>query len=131
MADNAVKFYGVKEQAQPKDDLDLALEQLGLLGFAIVDSELTPAEQAEIGDAFARAEAAQAEAHGGAARLAEIDEHNTIRAPLLLDEAFLKLAQNPRILDLAARVFRGSAASGAFILNQQNGIINPPKAPYN
>ena len=55
-----------------------------------------------------------------------IDEHNTIRAALTVNPLFVELACNPRILAIAERVFRGSAASGAFILNQQNGIRNPP-----
>jgi len=34
-------------------------------------------------------------------------------------------------LALAARVFRGTHQTSGFILNQQNGISNPPGGPYN
>ena len=63
----------------------------------------------------------------GAATLQAIDEHNTIRCMLADDSAFLDLALNPQILNIAERML-----GPGFILNQQNGIINPGDgASYN
>jgi ectoine hydroxylase-related dioxygenase (phytanoyl-CoA dioxygenase family) len=58
--------------------------------------------------------------------LKEIDEHNGIRLPLAIDETFIDLATNPRVLELVGKLIRNK-----FILNQQNGIINPPGETYN
>ena len=55
------------------------------------------------------------------------DEHNTIRAPLTHGgQSFLELALNSRLHDALTRLI-----SGKFILNQQNGIVNPPRETYN
>src|SRR5262249_26064982 len=48
-------------------------------------------------------------------------EHNTIRAPLAIDKLFLTLALNPNILTICRRLI-----ADYIVLNQQNGIINPP-----
>ncbi len=95
-------------------------------GFVIVDAGLDAAGRDRIADAFDRALKRQHDLHG-AEMLREIDEHNTIRAPLALEDAFVDLAENRNVMDLAEVVFRGKASEGAFILNQQNGIVNPPR----
>jgi ectoine hydroxylase-related dioxygenase (phytanoyl-CoA dioxygenase family) len=63
-----------------------------------------------------------AEIYGGVERLKNLDEHNTIRLPLALDREFLNLARNDKILAICEALL-----GPYFILNQQNGIINPPK----
>ncbi|MEM7058122.1 MAG: phytanoyl-CoA dioxygenase family protein [Pseudomonadota bacterium] len=123
--------YGVKEQTSHSDEIDAHVERLELNGCTWFDAGLDEAARSDIEAAFDRAFAAQADSHGGLDALRNIDEHNTIRAPLLYDRAFLNLAQNPAVLGLAARIFRGAHETGGFILNQQNGISNPPGGPYN
>ncbi len=123
-----VRRYGVKEQTVSSGPLDFAVEQLRLKGCAVVDSGYSSTEQSSIAAAFDRAQRLMFELHGGEAELRTIDEHNTIRAPLALDAAFITLATNPNVLGLAERVFAGTAAQGAFVLNQQNGIRNPANA---
>ena len=77
-------------------------------------------------EAFDRAHLTQLAQHGADA-LTAIDEHNTIRAPLSLEPIFLTLGTNPVILKLCEALL-----GDRFILNQQNGIINPPHgAKYN
>lgn len=120
-----INSYGVKERAVARDDLDLAVESLRLVGYAVVDSGLSSEEQAAIAGAFEAVRAEREKAYG-LETLRAIDEHNTIRAPLASHELFAKLAHNPRILTICERMF-----GDAFVLNQQNGVINPPKARYN
>ncbi|OXT02974.1 phytanoyl-CoA dioxygenase [Notoacmeibacter marinus] len=126
----AVKNYGVKHRTPPGDVVDRALEQLKLVGYAVVDSGYDAEEQAEIAAAFDRAHAAQAERYGADA-LREIDEHNTVRMPMLYEAIFGKLAQNPRVLAITEHLIGGSYSTGTFILNQQNGIVNPAGKDYN
>lgn len=121
----SINSYGVKEQSVAKDDLDLAVESLRLVGYAVVDSGLLPDQKKAIADAFEEVRAEREQIYG-LEILRAIDEHNTIRAPLASHKLFADLAHNPRILSICERIF-----GEAFVLNQQNGVINPPKARYN
>ena len=120
-----IRRYGVKVQTPRGGELEQAAEMLALVGYAIVDSGHSPARRDEIAATFEAVKLEQQQRFG-LDRLKSIDEHNTIRAPLTLSEVFLDLAQNERILRLCEMLL-----GNAFILNQQNGIINPPNAIYN
>lgn len=118
--------YGVLEQSVAGDALDLAAEQLRRLGYCVLDGGFTPGELSELSGAFDRLQARYLARHG-AGRLAAIDELHTIRAPLLQGEPwFVRLASWPRTLALVARLI-----TGRFLLNQQNGVINPAGQSYN
>ncbi|MFX5510311.1 hypothetical protein ABTD49_20870, partial [Acinetobacter baumannii] len=53
--------------------------------------------------------------------------YQTIRAPLVHGSAvFRRLATNPVLMEVLQKLIVGK-----FILNQQNGVINPPGATYN
>jgi ectoine hydroxylase-related dioxygenase (phytanoyl-CoA dioxygenase family) len=63
----------------------------------------------------------------GETRLRSFNEFHTIRALLTHgDGTFLKVATNDRLLASIENLIEGK-----FILNQQNGIINPPQESYN
>lgn len=117
-----VRFYGVKERFPDGTDVDRAIEELRLLGYAVVDGGYTEEQRQAFSTALDRAYERQCEMHGRAA-LQEIDEHQTVRAPLSLDRLFLDLASNSKILAICDRLL-----SGFFTLNQQNGLINPARA---
>lgn len=118
-----IKTYGVKERTRDSGDtIGPAVESLRLLGHAVVNGGYSPTELAALSNAFDRAKQAQSTLHGAGA-LAAIDEHYTIRAPLSLEPGFLELATNPVVLRLCEALL-----GDRFILNQQNGIINPPHA---
>jgi ectoine hydroxylase-related dioxygenase (phytanoyl-CoA dioxygenase family) len=121
MTAQAVPRYGVREQTNIDGAAARAAEAIRILGFAIVETGMSGAAIREVSSAFDRAYERAAALHGGAERLRALDEHNTIRSPLLLDEIFLRLAQTEEVLEVC-RALLGDY----FILNQQNGIINPP-----
>ncbi len=125
MTGSTFRSYGIKERVAQGTDLDQTFEKLQLVGFAVVESGYSAEKQNIISEAFNSALETQAELHGGHNVLRRLEEHNTIRAPLLYDDEFVELASNANILALAALVFRGRHCDGAFVLNQQNGIINP------
>ena len=63
----------------------------------------------------------------GEARLRSAKEFHTIRAPLTHgDPFFVRLATNQNLLKVLGKLILGK-----FILNQQNGVINPPGETYN
>ena len=111
--------YGVRTQSAPADEIGRAVESLRLLGFAVLEAGYAAEQVAALPERF-DALRAKAMAEYGAEALRAIDEHNTVRCPLAADPAFLDLAMNDRILELCGRLM-----GPGFILNQQNGIVNP------
>jgi ectoine hydroxylase-related dioxygenase (phytanoyl-CoA dioxygenase family) len=125
--EHSVQRYGVHKQTSSPTLIDQAVEMIRLLGYAVVDGNYDSGAIARFSTAFDRALLTMYDRHGGWAALAEIDEHNTIRAPLAIDRLFLELALNANILSICRRMI-----SDYVVLNQQNGVVNPPHGqPYN
>lgn len=118
--------YGVLQQNTPNSALDEAAEQVRNLGYAIIDSGYTISELRSISEEFNRTRERYVEKYGDA-MLKNLNESHTVRSPLTHGgEVFIKLALNETLLSLLRRLI-----SGKFILNQQNGIINPPQETNN
>ena len=101
--------------------------QVRHLGYGIIDGGYELSWLSSLSDAFDRTWERYQSEYGGDEWLKAIDEHNTIRLPLANEPMFLELAANGKILEICSRLISGYA-----ILNQQNGIINPPRgARYN
>jgi len=121
-----VASYGVLVQDKPTSELDEIAEQIRRIGYAVLDSGYTPTELMQLSEAFNRTHAVYVQKYGEA-RLREVNEYHTIRAPLTHgDPVFVRLATNQNLLDVLSKLILGR-----FILNQQNGIINPPGETYN
>lgn len=123
MTETSVARYGVHTQVQSGTALARAIEQIKLVGFAVVDGGYDPASLGRLSAAFERVLESTQKLYGGREELERIDEHNTIRAPLAHDRLFLQLAMNANVLEVCRRLI-----GDYIILNQQNGIINPPNA---
>ena len=120
------RHYGVLERTKSASVLDVVVEQVVSLGYAVLDSEYSPDNIAQISQAFDVAHARYVKVHGEA-ELKSIDELNTLRALLTWgDPVFARLALNPLLMSALEMLIHGK-----FMLNQQNGIINPPGAAYN
>ncbi len=123
MQSDHTRRYGVIRQTVSDGDIDSVAESIRRLGYGIIDGGYDDTALAALSAAFERARERHCREHGGAAALEAIDEHNTIRLPLAYEPAFLELAANRTILELCARLI-----AGYVVLNQQNGVINPPHA---
>lgn len=120
------KSYGILHQNQSESGFDEAAEQVRNLGYAILDSGFSRLEIEGVSAEFDRTRNLYVEKYGEA-MLKGIDEFYTIRSPLTHGgEEFLKLALNANLLLLLKKLIRGE-----LILNQQNGVINPPQTDYN
>lgn len=120
------KSYGVLQQTVADSAIDGVVEQVRNLGYGILDSGCTAPELQHLSSEFDAVHRDYIERFGDK-WLADIDEHNTIRAMLTQGSAtFLELAFNPRLMTTLKKLI-----AGKFILNQQNGIINPPRQIYN
>lgn len=117
--------YGVREQRRLATDLERAAEEITQLGYAVINSGYSARDIVTIRQLFDVVHRCYLALHGRE-RLRRIDEHNGIRLPLVLDRRFVRLATNRRVLGLVASLIRNE-----FILNQQNGVINPPGGKYN
>jgi ectoine hydroxylase-related dioxygenase (phytanoyl-CoA dioxygenase family) len=111
--------YGVRVANKAEDKIQEAAETLALLGYAVVDSGLSEAQIEALRSGFDKLRAANL-ARYGADRLAAVGEEDLVRCPLADDPLFLGLARNPPVMSLCERLL-----GPGFILNQQNGIINP------
>lgn len=121
----APEAYGVLMTEVARNDIERVAEQIRTLGYGVIDSGLSADQVAEVAQAFDRTTASY-RAQFGANRLSQQNEQHTIRAMLVHGEpVFRQLATNPRVLALVASLIRGK-----YLLNQQNGIINPPKQDY-
>lgn len=118
--------YGILHRELAATELEQAAEQIRNLGYAVVDSGYTREEMDRISQSFDDAHVQYMQRHGEE-KLKRIDEHNTIRSMLTLpDSTFRRLAMNANLMSTLKLVM-----SGKFIINQQNGIINPPGKTYN
>jgi ectoine hydroxylase-related dioxygenase (phytanoyl-CoA dioxygenase family) len=114
-----MQSYGVLEQSRADDALSSAAEEIACLGYSVIDSGYPAQEVDDLKRIFEDTHRRYLDLHGASA-LAEIDEHNGIRLPLALNARFIELAANERVLRLVETLIRNT-----FILNQQNGVINP------
>jgi hypothetical protein len=120
------KSYGVLQQTVVDSAIDGVVEQVRNLGYGILDSGYDASELQHLSTEFDTVHRDYLERHGDK-WLADIDEHNTVRALLTQGSAtFLQLAFNTRLMAALRKLI-----AGKFILNQQNGIINPPRQIYN
>jgi ectoine hydroxylase-related dioxygenase (phytanoyl-CoA dioxygenase family) len=120
------KSYGVLKRGLAEDDIDEIVEQVRSLGYAVLESRLGADALRSLSETFERTRERYIDAYGET-KLKAADEYWTIRAPLTLGGSeFLALALNERLLSVVKRLILGK-----FILNQQNGVINPPGETYN
>lgn len=126
-ADNVPeRSYGILHRELVESATDEAVEQVRGIGYAILDAGYSPAELAELSDEFERTRERYIEKYGES-ELRGLDEIHTIRSPLVHGgQAFVGLALNPNVLAVLAKLI-----AGKYILNQQNGVINPPQVSFN
>ncbi|WP_029031131.1 phytanoyl-CoA dioxygenase family protein [Salinarimonas rosea] len=121
----SVRRYGILKQREIAGEVQRAAEELATFGYTLVDSGYPDAALDRIEASFMRARVASEERFGRS-RLEAVDEHNTIRLPMLYDRVFLELATHPMILALCREMI------GPVVLSQQNGVVNPGGGgPYN
>jgi ectoine hydroxylase-related dioxygenase (phytanoyl-CoA dioxygenase family) len=119
-------FYGVLQQDQFESDLDEIAEQVRRVGYAILDSGYSNEMLKEISKEFNSTRGRYVESHGEE-KLKSLNEFNTIRSPLTHGgPVFLRLVFNANLMAILRKLI-----AGKFILNQQNGVINPPGVTYN
>jgi ectoine hydroxylase-related dioxygenase (phytanoyl-CoA dioxygenase family) len=123
MTSATLQHYGIKEfhALGPDAERDKALEELQIRGCAVLENVLSDAELAVYRDKLDAVYAKQVTEIGSESLLSQMNDAHIVRAPLGYDEAFLALATQKRVLELATALL-----GDYFILQLQNGIINLP-----
>lgn len=121
MSVQPIKSYGIREQAIAADEIDVKLQELDLLGYTTFDGGFSTLELEELAELLDRLLSEQESRFGGNEALRSISEADTLRAPLIWDESFLRVATQPQLREICRR-----ALGEYFILNQQNGVRNRP-----
>ena len=117
--------YGVLQQDHCNSEADEIAEQIRRLGYAILDSGYSAEQLNEISEKLNNVRR-QYINKWGESRLKDLNEFHTVRALLTQGESiFVQLATNKNLIELLQKIIVGS-----FILNQQNGVINPPGEAY-
>jgi ectoine hydroxylase-related dioxygenase (phytanoyl-CoA dioxygenase family) len=120
-----LKSYGVTESAVVATEAERSAEEVRLTGYAVVRGVFDTARLQAARDKLDRLYTEQAAVAGGEARLRAINDANVVRCPLAHDVFFLDLAAAPRLRAIAAELL------GRYVvLQQQNGVINPPDDRY-
>lgn len=118
--------YGVLLKDSLVTELDEIAEQVRRLGYAVLDSGFSAVELELIANAFQVMRVNYIQRYGEV-RLRSANELHTIRAPFAHgDPVFVQLAMNQNLIAVLKKLIVGK-----FILNQQNGLINPPREAYN
>lgn len=121
------KHYGIIHQNRVDSVGDEAVEEIHNVGYTIVESNLSTADIEQLSRDFEDVRARYKVLYGEE-RLRNIDEHNTIRSPMIYGkESLVKLALDENLHAVLRKVF----CDRKYIINQQNGVINPPQKGYN
>ncbi|UHL63247.1 phytanoyl-CoA dioxygenase family protein [Paralcaligenes sp. KSB-10] len=125
MSTSVIPSYGIIERSPTVDDSDRIVEEIRNLGYAVINPGISDENAQQLATKFDIVYAAY-QHRFGTAFLNDRDEHNTIRLPLAFNSSFLYLATNKNLIAIISKLIYGK-----FILNQQNGIINPVGSRYN
>lgn len=119
--------YGVSFASKVTTIIEEKLEELMIKGFCVLESRYANKTLKKISEEFENVKKGYYQKYKKL-NLQEIDEQNTLRLPLSFgdNKVFKSIAFHKNLMALVSKAIRGK-----FILNQQNGIINPPLQKYN
>lgn len=116
-----VQPVGIKKTTEIKSDIDKAVFELDMLGYAMIESGFSDAELDDMSHRMDDVMERQRDEAGGAEHMKTEVEKHIARCILAYDDTFLKGCRHPKILEIVERVMGKPA-----YLNQQNAILNPP-----
>lgn len=117
--------YGILHRESTDSAIDEVVEQVRGIGYAVLDSGYSAGALAELSDEFNRTWERYIGRYDESV-LRGLNELHTIRSPLTHGgEGFIRLALNPNLLAALSKLILGR-----YILNQQNGVINPPQETF-
>jgi ectoine hydroxylase-related dioxygenase (phytanoyl-CoA dioxygenase family) len=120
-----LKRYGIKESTTVANDAEGHAERIRIEGYTVLP-DLVP--NATLVDARIRLDgiyAGQAAEVGGEDELRRMNDADVVRSPCVTDDFFLQFATHERVRQLMDLML-----GDYYILQQQNGVVNRPKAGH-
>lgn len=119
-----VNKYGILQSDVSTNQIDLVVEQVKRVGYAVLDSNISQTELNVLSKKFDEVRNQYVKTWTEN-KLRTLNEYHMVRALLTLDKVFLKVAMNKELQNVLKQLI-----TGKFILNQQNGVVNPPSENY-
>ena len=119
------RSYGVIKETKNKSAIDALIEQINIKGYAILDAGFDSRNLKKIKNTL-KEDTKKYQSEYSLNFLKNIDEHNTLRAPIIRNKIYFDICLNKHLIKLLDKLFVGK-----YILNQQNGIFNPANEDYN
>ena len=116
-----MKTHAVREFHENRDEADCHAEEIGNIGYTIIESGFSTAELQLIRQKIDDIYEVQVREIGGAEALERINDADLVRCIIGYDDYFLSLAAHPLIMAVTRRLLGEN-----FILMSQNAIINRP-----
>lgn len=116
-----MKTFGIKEFTPQLSGDDRFVEEIKLIGYAVLPDVLPESELVSLREKLDRIYQTQLNEIGGTEQLAAINDSYTVRCPLAYDDQFLSVATNRKVLSVVEKLL-----GDYFVLMLQNGVINIP-----
>ncbi len=116
--------YGVIDFDITKNESEIAVEEIKRNGFAKIKSNFTNNEINSFSKKLDIIQKKYRDLHG-LDFLKSINEEDQIRLPMSLDISFLDIVKDKNLNSVLKKLI-----PGRYILNQQNGVVNPPKKRF-
>ena len=116
--------YGIIEKTEVSNDVDRSVEEIMRNGYAIVKSEFSFDKINKLANVLSSSQKKYIQKYG-IAFLKSINEQDQIRLPMSIDISFLDIAKDKNLNNVLKRLI-----PGRYVLNQQNGVVNPPKKQF-
>jgi len=116
--------YGIVDKTESLSQVTQWAEQIRTIGYVVIDGGFSVDELSDFSDRLDRVMDTQVDEFG-ADQLERIGDGLTARLPLAYDDAFVRLAAHPTLLELSRELL-----GDYIVLMQQNGVINPPKQEH-
>jgi ectoine hydroxylase-related dioxygenase (phytanoyl-CoA dioxygenase family) len=117
--------YGILAQDNVRNLIDSSVEEVRIKGYTVIESGYSLSELNIISTMFDRV-AYDYQKKYSKQLIKNPDEMQLVRALLTHEfSLFMKLVINSSVLEIISKLINGK-----FILNQQNGLINPPEGNY-
>ena len=118
------KSYGVTHQNNSSNALEIAIEEIEILGYTIIKDALT-LDELTIARQKIDSIYKEQENNFGVDMLQKINEKYIARCPLIYEDFFLNIATNTKTLEVVEAIL-----GNYYVLHLQNGIINMPNQEH-
>ncbi len=116
--------YGIVERTIVNSPIEKAVEDIKKKGFSIIKSEFSYKDIDILSEKLDQTQKTYIDRYG-LKFLRSISEQDQIRLPMEIDISFLAVSKDNVLNSVISKLI-----PGRYVLNQQNGVVNPPKKQF-